>query len=196
MGQSTRVAVLAGACIASLAAPASAQDDDERPAAALGGAAASAAAEAPRHPASPPKRVWYGWQTLTMDGLSVAVPITLAAAKSDAAAYAFGGFYLFGPAVVHWTHENVGTGFASVGVRVGSPLVGLLAGCAVSCGGRGDYEAAFAGLFLGYAAAVVLDAAAFAWEDPEPQRYGARPTITPTASIHRGGGTFGLVGSF
>ncbi len=67
------------------------------------------------------------------------------------------GHVLSGP-VVHWSHGHVGKGFASLGLNVGLPGIGLLTGFAAS--GADAWGGLFLGLILGgigYVAAPALD---------------------------------------
>jgi hypothetical protein len=131
---------------------------------------------------------WYGWQTLAVDGTSLAVAIGGAASNVGA----LGGFglvgYVAGAPIVHFAHGHVGTGFASAGLRVGLPIVGALIGFAAEdCHGGGEFcglGGAAVGLLVGGAAAITLDAAVLAREEvkPEPgpiQRLGISPVLDP-----------------
>src|SRR5262249_12349307 len=110
-----------------------------------------AAAAAPTQPARP--RYWYGWQMLTVDGISVTAGLAIGfsglavhdggAKWSQTAPVGFsigGAGLLFGGPIVHWTHGNIGKGFGSLGMRLGLALlfgaVGFGVGCREGCHGE------------------------------------------------------------
>jgi hypothetical protein len=130
-----------------------------------------ASAELDAEPAE--RRVWYGWQTLLVDAASFALPLGAAAASVDGgqAGNAFALGYMLGGPVVHFAHGNVGRGFGSLGLRVGVPLAGAVAGAAVTSRSGCDY-CAFGGAIVGGIAviggAIALDASLLAY-DREPR---------------------------
>ena len=173
-------------------------------------------ADAPEPPQTP-KTSWYGWQTLMADAGVIA--LWSAAYAVDEAKYGSSSkqgyelgtnllvasgvavYFLGGPAI-HWAHGHGRKGLGSLGLRVGLPLGGLIAGAllgSVACGSS-DSEfipcPAVVGVlgFLGGAvAAPVVDAAVVARE----------PVTPPTGSQLQaafvpsgGGGTFVLAGRF
>jgi hypothetical protein len=86
-----------------------------------------------------------------------------------------------------------------LGLRVGTPILAAALGGAVD--GRpsdGPNDGVAFGFLLGYATAVVIDAAALSYErSPEERTTGkASPPIAPVAAWTPHGGTFGLQGSF
>jgi len=147
------------------------------------------------------RRKWYGWQTLAADGTSLAA-LTIAVVLSNRAAGSsdqkgvsanatglvwFGLLgYELGPGVIHFVHKNPGRGFASMGVRLGLPLAGAIVGAAAasSCTGFACEEGgAGLGIVLGMAGAIALDAAVFAYEDPQkpnPRGLGLLPLVSVT----------------
>jgi len=165
------------------ASSAEADDDDETEDARLGS-----------------RRKWYGWQTLAADGTSLAA-LTVAVVLSNRAARGsdqkgvsanatglvwFGLLgYELGPGVIHFVHKNPGRGFASMGVRLGLPLAGAIVGAAAasSCSGFACEEGgAGLGIALGMAGAIALDAAVFAYEDPQkPNPHGL--ALAPLLSL-------------
>lgn len=115
----------------------------------------------------PPQSVWYGWQILIVDGVSISTAaISLAAHKGSGgnagAAIGILGF-LFGGPTVHWVHGHVGTGFASLGVRAAVPLV--LVGMLAVCYGKNNCGAVAAASLVTIPAASAIDAGVFAYED-------------------------------
>lgn len=150
------------------------------------GSAAAASAE-PAKPRTDSK--WYGWQILIVDGAVISSTLLLAAAAADnddvggvAAAAFFTGYTLGGP-IVHWSNGQLGRGFASLGLRVGAPLVAGLTGAALGaasssgcsdpywCDSSEVAVGAGLGVLVGGIAAVAIDSAVL-----------ARKTVTVDAS--------------
>jgi hypothetical protein len=168
------------------------------------------------------KRVWYGWQTLTLDGVAIASGAILAKGGFDGAGWVWIGTYAFGPPVVHALHGRIGIAFADLGIRVGAPVVTTLIGGAIGCSGGssnngddiGDAAACATGLVLGflvgYAGAIAVDAAVLAREKVEidPQSDEAKEmererrkrastfSIVPDMGLGQNRATFGLQGQF
>jgi hypothetical protein len=148
------------------------------------------------------QRIWYGWQTLLVDGLSLTA-IAVAAAEEEGAMWFGAGLLLLGSPIVHFAHLNVAHGFYSLAIRAASG--GLMAlGAAVAVGddffveSDGDSETtgtvvAVVGL-LGVAAAVVLDASLFGWEErPQARTF---ELVTPLIDPVRGHFGVGYARSF
>ena len=117
---------------------------------------------------------WYGWQTLTADGLSVATMIAGAGLQSAAVGWVGVGGYFAAAPIVHGVQGRVGVAFGSFGLRAGAPLLGATIGylaagpCTASeqgqlfgCIFHGWGEAALGGL-IGTTGAIVIDAALLA----------------------------------
>jgi len=147
----------------------------------------------PAIPSPEAKTSWYGWQTLLVDGGSVALLGTdaalISAAGRDPTLNAGTVILLFGPGVlgslgyllggptVHWAHGHIGTGFASLGIRVAGPLAGLGVGAMIpGIAGKDNLAGALIGTACGAVAAMVVDAALLARE-PAP------PDMVPDASF-------------
>lgn len=150
-----------------------------------------------------PRRRWYGWQTLTSDGASLALILAAAGLESsgadDGGALATAGLlgYEFGSGIIHFVHKNPGRAFGSMGIRLGMPLAGAFLGASV-VSGCDDYfceagGAAF-GLVLGMAGAMAIDAAVLAYDEPEPSD-AVRPKLVPLVAFTRGGAVVGLGGA-
>lgn len=167
-------------------------------------------AEAPRGATT-----WYGWQTLTVDAASLLVTTIGFATRGQnelspvLVATGLVGTVVGGPAV-HWAHGRVGTGFMSLGVRVGAPVGAALSGAAAGAvvgfaltGGNALAAYAFGGLgglgglVLGSAAAVAVDASVFARE-PSASESATRLRFVPTGSYdpQRKMAHVGIAGSF
>jgi len=173
-------------------------------------------ADAPE-PRQPTQTSWYGWQTLLADAGVIA--LWSAAYAVDEAKYGSSSpqsydvgtnllvasgvavYFLGGPAI-HWAHGHGRKGLGSLGLRVGLPVGGLIAGVllgSVACGSS-DNEfvpcpAVIGALgFLGGAvAAPIVDAAVVAREPvTEPTRSQLQAAFVPSG----GGGTFVLAGRF
>ena len=140
---------------------------------------------------------WYGWQTLATDGAAL-TSIVLGVTQRDGdplLALGLGG-YLLGAPTVHLVHDRVGTGLASLGLRVGAPLTGMMLGAAATdCSnasddhdfaGCGEEEGAW-GFVLGVGAAIAIDAAVLAREParrPARERTSAtRPRLAPGIAL-------------
>ncbi len=139
--------------------------------------------EAGPQPVPPPRteKKWYGWQTLIVDGAVIVTSIAVGASTDTGSAggtvYLLG--YALGGPIVHWANGQVGMGFASLGLRVGAPVVaGVLGGALAAGASSGDGYAvvggAAIGIVAGSIAAVVVDAAVL-----------ARKTVTVDAAEER-----------
>lgn len=143
-----------------------------------------------------PRRSWYGWQTLTADGVSTVV---FFAAFNDEDAggddtnetLAWAGIlgYELAPGIIHFAHRNPGRGFASMGIRLGMPLAGAFLGGAAASGCHGqDCKASGIGVgfLLGMGGAMAIDAALLAFDYPESRAHGASTvpsTLSPLLSL-------------
>jgi hypothetical protein len=150
-----------------------------------------------------PRRSWYGWQTLTADGASMLLLLAGAATASSDAAGDSGDTmvtmglvgYEFAPGIIHFAHGNPGRGFASFGIRLGMPIAGIILGAASASGCDGfECEAGGAalGLLLGMGGAMALDAAVFAYDDPERASDAAR--VLPLVGVTSSAAWIGLGG--
>lgn len=135
---------------------------------------------------------WYGWQNMLVDGGTIALSVALLTSDNrevvERAPLVFLAGYALGSPSVHWAHENVGKGFASLGIRVGAPLVGGLAGCALD-DSNGDFGC-LGGVVIGAAAmsiaGIVVDYAVLAYDDAPPKRMeneAKGPRVTPTLGV-------------
>lgn len=146
-------------------------------------------------PREPPlsRRTWYGWQSITADGLATAMIMggsgwTLAGI----------GTYVLGGPIIHLTHGHVLRSVGSLGLRIGAPLMGVVVGCSASARSESSCDiGALVGSLVGLAAASAVDAS-FAY-DAEPHRpmpATASASIAPTFVATRHGGTIALQGVF
>jgi hypothetical protein len=162
----------------------------------------------------PPERTWYGWQILLVDGGSLALLLAGAGSSSTQVVSDLGGIgYVAGGPTVHWVHGNVGKGFASLALRLGLPLGGLVLGLLMangSCGGGNSCDSAvldiLLGFGLGFIAAPVIDVAALAYDDAPRKTPAAKLStpalrLAPTATLPRDAAgrvtpSLGLAGAF
>ncbi|HEY8087847.1 MAG TPA: hypothetical protein VIF09_08380 [Polyangiaceae bacterium] len=88
-------------------------------------------------PPDPPKAAtsWYGYQTLSTDGIALALLVPAAFSKSSPTAQGFGvgsvTMYGVGAPLVHMSHGNIGRGFADLAIRAGVPVVFGFIGAAI-----------------------------------------------------------------
>ena len=145
---------------------------------------------------------WYGWQTLAVDG-AVLVLAVVGASVSDGdqggaalATLATSGYVLGGP-IVHFAHERVLVGFASMGLRVFTPFVFALVGYGVEDCSSGSELCGLGGLLiggsLGILTAIAVDAAVLAREDV-PDQESALPHLR--LALARDGAGIVASGSF
>jgi hypothetical protein len=127
-----------------------------------------------------PRRKWYGWQTLTADGASFGLLLVAGLAATPASegggdasdALVLGSVlgYEFAPGILHFVHKNPGRAFASMGLRLGMPLAGAFVGASLAsrCSSYDCQSGGAAvGALLGVGGAIAIDAAVFAFDDPE-----------------------------
>lgn len=182
----------------------------EVPIAALTTRAPMPSPAAPSPPAPPTLRShWYGWQALTVDGAAVIIALT---SGFTGAWGGVGGLttYAVGAPIVHMAHGHLGKGMADIGLRVGLPLLFGTIGYASgnqSCHSDGFFclppavgDAVIGGL-IGYAGAVIIDAAFLAREDVEvaavpPTRERAFLQVAPDLQLRKDKQTLGLRGTF
>jgi hypothetical protein len=151
-----------------------------------------------------PRRTWYGWQTLSVDGASLGLALVSSAiyssrgSSNDASAalgLAAGLGFSFGSGIVHFVHRNPGRGFASFGLRLGMPIAGAIVGAAVTSGCDGylcEKDGTGIGALIGAGGAVALDAALFAYDDRKPVPREA--TLSPLFVLTPGRALLGVGG--
>ena len=160
---------------------------------------------------------WYGWQTMLADAGVIA--LWSAAYAVDDAKYGSSSpqsydrgtnllvasgvaVYFLGGPTIHWAHGHGSKGLASLGLRVGLPLGGLIAGALLGTVACGSSDSDFVpcpavmgalGFLGGAIAAPVVDAAAVAREPvTRPADSQLQAAFVPSG----GGGTFVLGGRF
>jgi hypothetical protein len=175
-----------------------------------GGRAWAAGPEPLPSDASAPRRKWYGWETLLVDGAWVFGGIVFLYGNHNSGLGNTSGElyvpivadYFLGPPIVHLAHGHVDKAFGSLGLRLCGPLL-MVAGAGSLYGGGGGSGNSGAGLLivgvLMIPAAIAIDAAVIAREDVTPEegawvgsRVGFSPWVDPR---HRSAGlslTLGL----
>jgi peptidoglycan/LPS O-acetylase OafA/YrhL len=93
------------------------------------------------------EREWYGWQIAVTDAVSIGL---VATGRTVPATIGLAGWALGGP-IIHVAHEDIAAGAIDLGLRVGLPIGGGLAG-AVSGGRCGECEGLPAAAVLGFLA--------------------------------------------
>lgn len=140
---------------------------------------------------------WYGWQTLTLDGIAFAMTASAVALNSEIVGYTSVATYAVGAPIVHLVQGHPFKGLGSLGLRVGLPIAGAAIGTklAASCGGDfGCIGEAFLGAMVGVGAAVTLDAALLAY-DERPRRQASFAAM-PFAYVDGRRALLGLGGRF
>ena len=132
---------------------------------------------------------WYGWQTLIADGAAMSVVVSGIASESPGLMVAGAVTSLVAPPAVHIMHDRIGIGGVSFFIRLlAPPLLGYTAafvgsrvhrsGDTFDSGGYA-FTGAVVGVLLGWATAVVLDAAVFSHEKIKVQDRPSRATRRP-----------------
>jgi hypothetical protein len=128
-----------------------------------------------------PRRKWYGWQTLIVDGATsialVAVASRNSSDKPEGWLTGVAVTYAVAPPIIHLAHGHAGKAALSLAIRAAGPL--LIAGAVSN-------DSAGLGILgvLSIPAAVAIDAAAIAREDVTTetsflQRVGFAPWVDP-----------------
>lgn len=123
------------------------------------------------------ERVWYGYQTLVIDGAALATGIALTLGRGDLDRSETGANlmvmpYLIGVLVSPWVHAfhgRVGLAFGSLGLRALVPAIGAIGGIAGYCAASGTEprctkEGATWGLFGGALLVAVIDIGGLSFE--------------------------------
>jgi hypothetical protein len=176
------------------------------------GATPAQAATLPPPPSERTVPVWYGQQIYLADGLNTLVldplggEVLFGHSYGWAAGLILGTYFIYpfsGP-IVHLAHGNVGRAFASLGLRIGLPI---LAAAALNNHSCDHYEedgicvdsGVFFGLVFGGIAAVLLDGAVLAYDEvpvSSIEQSASRFSVLPTLAVVRGGGVVGVGGTF
>jgi hypothetical protein len=150
----------------------------------------------PQAPEEPVLVESYRATTLVMDGVAV----VLVAAGEDSSLIGI-PLYVLGPPIVHMTKGRPGRAVASLAMRVGLPLLGVVIGDSIpqDCGPTGDCMTApsmnvVIGLGTGIVAASALDAIFLARGDEPSAKL--KTSWQPVAHSTRGGFALGIAGQF
>jgi hypothetical protein len=143
----------------------------------------------------------YRNQTLAADGIAVGLIVISGAVENGAVAGVGVGVYLVGAPFVHLTKERRGLhALASVAMRVGLPLAGVLIGDRIpqDCGGSpcmaSPPPGVLVGLLAGAVTASALDAIFLAKGDAP--KTAPQPGWTPVAAPTQDGFALGVAGQF
>lgn len=139
-----------------------------------------------------PSGMWYGWQVLLCDLAAEGFGVAAVLSRSAILLVPSGALHALGGPIVHWSHGNAGRGFASLGLRLGLPLVGALIGAAAN---NGSSAPAIVGGAAGSVVSIALD---IAWLAREPRSPALSASRTPGvfASVTQQGAALGVAGSF
>jgi hypothetical protein len=139
---------------------------------------------------------WYGWQTLAVDGGTLALLLTAGAADSEPLVWGGVSTYLAGPMVVHLAHCRPIRGLGSLALRAGLPVAGVVIAKDIGgpCGDFGCLGEAAVGAAAGVVSAVILDSAVLAWEVPTPRARGT--TVRPFTYVDGRRVLLGISGNF
>jgi len=126
----------------------------------------------------------YRWETALADGATIAMGIAASKSNSDGLVVVAG--YLLGAPLVHLVNNHGDRAAASLGLRVGLPIVGLLVGgaigrsqCDAYCDNESDIAFAVLGTLTGVVAASAIDIGYLSRGETITH---ARPSIGPTLS--------------
>ncbi len=152
--------------------------------------------------ASPDGPRWYGWQTLSVDGIALGVTLTgwATVSASTPGSSPLGSVvlgvgltgYALGPPLVHLAHGRWVTALVDAGIRLTAPIIAGAIGsvidlasnpnqCQDASGPCGPFVGAGVGAVVGYAGAVAFDAV-FLAREPGPsatQPSTMQPSTTP-----------------
>lgn len=140
-------------------------------------------------------------QTLATDAMALSLALSAAAVAGsgndhagEALAYTSLATFVLGGPIIHATHGNWGRAAGSLGLRVGTPIVGAALGAAMEDCSGGDFcglGGGVVGFAVGIAAAIAIDAAALARETVPKE-----PALTPLVATGKNGTWFGVSGRF
>lgn len=148
----------------------------------------------------PPRVIWYGWESLS--GYAAMTSVTFALLRNEPLlAVSFGSALSpLTTLTMHMLHGDDTKGYVSVGVSYGMIIAGGVIGGRVACGGHGNTSCVssgvLAGVTLGGASAVILDAAFLAWGAPVPDPPAQKARLWPSVVPLPGGAAVGLGGTF
>lgn len=153
----------------------------------------------------PPARRWFGWQVLAADAAAGALLLGAAAGGNEELFLAaFAPLAIAGP-MVHAAHGDGRGSLASLGLGLGSAVLGGVAGAAARCAGgacEGEMGAlelvsgALVGALIGRGAASIVDAAFLSFEDDEVEEEADAVDVFAGVGPTAGGATLGLGGRF
>lgn len=145
------------------------------------------------------EQYWYGWETLTVDAVSAALLVAGASTDLEELGAVGGVGYFLGSPVVHWSHGNVAKGFGSLALRVAATAV-LGFGSVVCFNSRSSDNTLPCGVavlgVVAVPAAVAVDAAVFAYDEPASRDPLASTNLVPWLDRERSATGLNWVGRF
>jgi hypothetical protein len=160
--------------------------------------------ESPSPEAKARDRIWYGWQTLIADGLSLGlIAVSLGEDEADVALVGVGLLTIASP-LVHFVQENTQGGLISLGIRGVSVGLFVLGGVLLADSFFDDSSSNDGGEFVGGVllivslagelAAISVDASLLAFRPKHPSRRQSATGVAPWIDPRRGsyGLRFGL----
>jgi hypothetical protein len=167
------------------------------------------------------EKVWYGYQTLIADAVSVGLFVGGISAKSGGLMTTGYVGFLLGAPIVHMVHGNIGPGFGSIGLRLIMPVIGMGVGAIAGLiiggtqgsgdldrfgnGANGAINGLVVGGLVGAGGCVLIDAAGFAYSKERvddraitlgPRRPQPRLMLAPTFGAQKDYASLGIVGRF
>ena len=184
--------------VLSLHVPSARAEADDAPTTGLGIEAQPAWLN-PNRPERAGDETWYGWQTLTTDGVALTGLLGAGLFGNGAgygiAALSLGGYVLLAP-IVHAVHTNWGAAVGSLALRL-LPIASATAiyACSSEFYERDEGCEAAVGTItmLSFVLPIVLDSTLFAYEDAVEQR---APPLWVAAWLDRSGGGITLGDAF
>jgi hypothetical protein len=155
-------------------------------------------------------RRWYGWQTLSVDGVAGALFLGAAAADHNTTLFGFSAVtFGFGAPALHMAHGNWELSLASVGLRIFAPFAGALVGSTKdvhwvedAAGGHDSSNKwTIVGAGIGGLVAAAVDGLLFAYDTrvpstPPPRNQLLRADSFPQLLLLRRGVGLGYSGQF
>jgi hypothetical protein len=136
------------------------------------------------------ERVWYGYQTLVIDGAALATSLAFTLGRkhpdrTDNGARMLAAPYAVGILVSPWVHAfhgRIGVAFASLGLRALVPAIAAIPGITTNCAASGaekycTKEGAVWGLFAGSLLVAAIDIGALSFERSSPAERASASTM-------------------
>ena len=152
--------------------------------------------------AGPPPRtelVFYGWENILIGEACIGIAFASAGAGADEGGIVAIGYVAGGP-IIHALndYENGAKPWISLGINIGLPLVGGLAGAALGSSTDSIGTHVAVGVLTGLFSAPLLDGLALGWvrKPVESEPAEGKLVVTPRLELGRGTGVAGVQGRF